>query len=47
MNDYQEFLKKKQLTIVNSGFEINESYFEQATKNIKQIESETSQPKLF
>lgn len=25
MNDYQEFLKKKQLTIVNSGFEVNEN----------------------
>lgn len=29
------------------GIELKESYFEQAVKNIKQIESETSQPKLF
>ena len=47
MKTYEDFLKHKQTAIVNSGFEIKESYFNEAIKNCKQAEQDKSQKQLF
>ena len=45
--DYQKFLEQKKQTRIESGFEVKESYFNEAIKNCKGMEMSKNQQSLF